>query len=71
MTDETPAPTRLPSDTPSHAVEVRDAQSAADDVRKDGRSVSAPGGNADLELLRDLVAAYGADGVRRMLDSLR
>jgi hypothetical protein len=72
MTDETSAPTQLPSDTP-HAVEVRAAQSAADVVGKGDRPASVPGADvdADLELLRGLVAAYGADGVRRMIDSLK
>ena len=71
MTDETSAPTQYPSDTP-HAAEVRDAQSAADEVGKGDRPASVPGANvdADLELLRGLVAAHGADGVRRMIDSL-
>jgi hypothetical protein len=72
VTDQTPAPTRFPSDAPSHAVEVRDAQAAADEVREGCHAASAPGGDAaaDLKLLRGLVAAYGVDGVRRMIDSL-
>jgi hypothetical protein len=71
MADETPDPTRLPADVP-HAVEVHDAQAAADAVGQGDRATPPPGGdaNADLELLRRLVAAYGADGVRRMIDSV-
>jgi hypothetical protein len=71
MKDETSDPTPLPSDTP-HAVEVHDAQAVVDEVGKGGGPVSAPGADAkaDLELLRRLVAAYGADRVRRMIDSL-
>ena len=70
MTDEAPAPTRLPPDAQPHAAEVRDAQAAADGVAKDGRAPAGGDAAADLELLRGLVAAYGADGVRRMIDSL-
>ena len=71
MTDETPERNQLHSDT-THAVEVQDAQSAADEVGKSGRSDSPPGAdsNSDLELLRSLIAAYGKHGVRRMIDSL-
>jgi hypothetical protein len=71
MTDGTPALTRLHSET-THAVEVRDAQSAADEVGKCGRPVSPPGEdtNADLEVIRSLVAVYGTNGVRRMIDSV-
>ena len=71
MTDETPDRTRLNSET-THAVEVQDAQSAADEVEKCGRPVSPPGEdtNADLELIRSLVAVYGTNGVRRMIDSV-
>jgi hypothetical protein len=67
----TPAPALLPADTP-HMLEVWAAQSAADAVGAGGcpSSASGPDPNADLELLRVLVTAYGADGVRRMLDSL-
>jgi hypothetical protein len=70
MTDETQTPTRLPSDAQPPAVEVRDAQAVADGAGTGGRPAPAPGADADLELLRGLVAAYGADGVRRMIDSL-
>jgi hypothetical protein len=71
MTDETPDRTWLHSST-THAVEVRDAQSAADEVGKSSRTVSPLGvdTNSDLELLRRLVAAYGKRSVRRMIDSL-
>jgi hypothetical protein len=71
MTDESSDQSWLPSDTP-HAVEVRDAQAAADVIGNGGRPASPPGVDAaaDLELLRGLLAAYGADGVRRMIDSL-
>ena len=71
MTAETPDPTQLPADVP-HAVEVRDAQAAADAAGQGDRATPTPGAdaNADLELLRGLVAAYGVDGVRRMIDSL-
>jgi hypothetical protein len=73
MKDETPAPTRLASDPSPHALEVQNAQAAADDVGKGRRAASTPCGDADsdLELLRGLVAAYGTEGVRRMLDSLK
>jgi hypothetical protein len=72
VTDETQDPTRLPTDTP-HAVEVRDAQAAEDALGKGSRPTSAPGADtvADLDILRGLIAAYGADGVRRMIDSLK
>jgi hypothetical protein len=71
MPDDTPDRTGLPTDTP-HATEVRDAQATADEAGTRRRAAPAAGGDAaaDLELLRGLVAAYGADGVRRMLDSL-
>jgi hypothetical protein len=70
MTDKTPAQTHLHSDT--HAVEVRDAQSAVDEAGKGSHTVSPPGEDlrADLELVRGLIAAYGTNGVRRMIDSL-
>jgi hypothetical protein len=42
MIDETPDQTRLHSKN-THAVEVRDAQSAADEVGKGSRPVSPPG----------------------------
>ena len=72
MIDETHDPTCYPCDT-THAVEVRDAQADADEARKTCHAASAPGGDAaaDLKLLRGLVAAYGEDGVRRMIDSLK
>jgi hypothetical protein len=72
MTDESRDPTCL-SPNNSHAVEVRNAQADADEVREHCRATSAPGADAaaDLELLRGLVAAYGVDAVRRMLDSLK
>jgi hypothetical protein len=71
MIDETPDQTRLHPKT-THAVEVRDAQSAADEVGKSSRSVLPPGEdtNVDLELIRSLVAVYGTDGVRRMINSI-
>jgi hypothetical protein len=71
MTDETTDPTRHGADT-THAVEVQDAQAAADELSTGCHAASAPGADAaaDLKLLRGLVAAYGADGVRRMIDSL-
>jgi hypothetical protein len=72
MTDETRDPTCLSPNT-SHAVEVRRAQADADEVRAGCHATSAPGADAaaDLKLLRGLVAAYGVDGVRRMIDSLK
>ena len=69
MPNDTPAHTLLPSDSP-HAVEVRDAQAVADEMGPGGRGTSPPGVDADRELLRRLVATYGADGVRRMIDSV-
>ena len=70
MADETREPTRLASDS-THATEVRDAQAAKDEVGERRRATSVPGRDAaaDLSLLHALVAAYGADGVRRMIDS--
>ena len=69
MTEKTPGPTQLPSNTAPHIEEVLDAQATADDAEK----AAAPGSDvdADLEVLRSLVAAYGAAGVRRMIDSLK
>jgi hypothetical protein len=69
MTDDTPAHNPLPPDSP-HAVEVRDAQVAADELGTGSRGTSPPGVDADLALVRRLVATYGADGVRRMIDSV-
>lgn len=71
MTDETPDPTQLPANVP-HAEEVHDAQAAADAVGQGDHAIPTPGrdANADLELLRRLVAAYGVEGVRQMIDSL-
>jgi hypothetical protein len=42
-------------------------------VEKCGLAASTPGSDAaaDLEVLRGLVAVYGAGGVRRMIDSLK
>ena len=59
------APTQHPTDT-THAVEVHDAQAAADVVGKETH----PGSAEHLEVLRGLVGAYGIDGVRRMMDAL-
>jgi len=72
MTDDVQDPNCFPCGT-THAVEVRDAQAAADELSECGHADSAPGtdADADLKLLRRLVAAYGADGVRRMIDSLK
>jgi hypothetical protein len=72
VTDETQDSCCFPSDT-THAEEVRDAQAARDRVGERCRSTTAPARDAaaDLQLLRGLVAAYGADGVRRMIDSLK
>ena len=69
MTDETPDPTQFRADV-SHAVEVRDAQAAADAAGQGARATPTPDADADLELLRGLVAVYGADRVRQMIDSL-
>jgi hypothetical protein len=71
MTDETSDQNWLPS-RPPHAVEVRDAQAAADLVGNRGRPPCSPGMDAaaDRELLRGLVAAYGGDELRRMIESL-
>lgn len=72
VTDETQDSRCFPSDT-THAEEVQDAQAAKDRVGERCRSTSAPDrdADADLQLLRGLVAAYGADGVRRMIESLK
>lgn len=71
MPDVTSEPI-LPPAEPPHATEVRDAQATLDACCAVGREVPLPGGDltADRELLRALVAAYGADGVREMIDSL-
>lgn len=72
MRAETRDPTQFPSNTP-HAAEVRDAQATADELGKSCDAASAPGDDvaADLNLLRGLVAAYGADTLHRMIDSLK
>jgi hypothetical protein len=72
MQDQKLDPNCLPSDTP-HPAEVRAAQVAADGVEECVHPVAVPGSDAaaDLELLRGLVDVYGADGVRRMIDSLK
>lgn len=71
MPDVTSEPI-LPPAEPPHAVEVRDAQATLDASCTVVRETPLPGGNlvADRELLRALVAAYGADGVRKIIDSL-
>ncbi len=71
MPDETSVAI-LPPAAPPHAVEVRDAQATLDASETADRERPRPGGDwvADRELLRALVAAYGADGVRAMIDSL-
>lgn len=71
MPDE-PSVAILPPADPPHAVVVRDAQATLDAADTAGREAPLPGRNlaADRELLRALVAAYGADGVRGMIDSL-
>jgi hypothetical protein len=52
---------------------VQHAQAVADEVRKSCHATSAPGADltADLKLLRGLVAVYGADMVRSMIDSMK
>ena len=72
MIDETRGSMCLPCDT-SHAVEVQHAQAVADEVRKSCHATSAPGADltADLKLLRGLVAVYGADRVRSMIDAMK
>jgi hypothetical protein len=72
VTDETPDASCFPSDT-THAEEVQDAQAAKDKVGERCRSTSAHDrdADADLQLLGGLVAAYGADGVRHMIESLK
>ncbi|QJW94642.1 hypothetical protein [Frigoriglobus tundricola] len=72
MLDRTLAPTTLSCTVP-HAEEVRAAQAAVDAAETGSSAASVPGANAgaDLELLRRLVAAYGVDGVHRMIESLR
>jgi hypothetical protein len=71
MANEPRDRTVFPTDTTPHATEVWDAQLAVDDAGARRRTTPLPGRvAADLARLRELVGAYGADRLHRMIDSL-
>jgi hypothetical protein len=71
MSDVTSNPILQQAEVP-HAIEVHTAQAALDDCGTVGRTGTTLDGNAntDREIVRSLVAAYGAEGVRQMIDTL-